>query len=91
MECKLGYNVTVDIKSIAVLLATQAMINMGEIQDPVSMERKNDIQGASVFIQLLEVLDKKTKGNLTPEEQAFLAEIRENLDLVYNKKFFAGK
>jgi hypothetical protein len=91
MECKLGYNVTVDIKSIAVLLATQAMINMGEIQDPVSMERKNDIQGASVFIQLLEVLDKKTKGNLTPEEQAFLAEIRENLDHVYNKKFFAGK
>jgi hypothetical protein len=90
MECKLGYNVTVDIKSIAVLLATQAMINMGEIQDPITTDRKDDMDGALVFIQLLDVLDAKTKGNLTPEETAFFADVRENLDKIYNKKYFSG-
>jgi hypothetical protein len=90
MERKLGYNVTVDIKSIAVLLATQAMINMGEIQDPITTERKNDMEGALVFIQLLDVLETKTKGNLTPEETSFLSNIKENLDKVYNKKYFSG-
>lgn len=80
----------IDIKSIIVLLATQAMINMGEIQDPITQEAKNDLDGASVFMQLLEVLELKTRGNLTPPEEAFLVEVKDNLDQVYNKKLNAG-
>ncbi|NIT26206.1 MAG: DUF1844 domain-containing protein [Candidatus Aminicenantes bacterium] len=80
----------IDIKSIIVLLATQAMINMGEIQDPLTQEAKNDLEGASVFMQLLDVLELKTKGNLTPQEEAFLVEVKDNLDQVYNKKLNAG-
>jgi hypothetical protein len=80
----------IDIKSIIVLLATQAMINMGEIPDPLTREAKNDLEGASMFVQLLEVLESKTKGNLTPQEEAFLVEVKDNLDQVYNKKLEAG-
>ena len=80
----------IDIKSIIVLLATQAMINMGEIQDPITRESKNDLQGASLFIQLLDVLKMKTRGNLTSQEEAFLTEVRANLGQVYNKKLDAG-
>lgn len=79
-----------DIKAIVVLLATQAMINMGEIQDPITHEARNDLDGAAAFIDLVEVLEAKTKGNLTPEEETFLAEVRENLDKVYHKKINAG-
>lgn len=75
-----------DIKSIIVLLATQVMINLGEIKDPLSNQEKLDLEGAEVFIQLLGVLEAKTSGNLTEEEEQFLAEVCENLDKVYNKK-----
>jgi hypothetical protein len=75
-----------DIKSIIVLLATQVMINLGEIKDPLSNQEKLDLEGAEVFIQLLAVLEAKTSGNLTEKEEQFLAEVRENLDRVYNKK-----
>jgi len=79
-----------DIKAIIILLATQAMINMGEIRDPVTQEPKNDLEGAALFIELLDVLETKTKGNLTASEESFFSEVRENLDEVYNKKLNAG-
>jgi hypothetical protein len=79
-----------DIKAIIILLATQAMINMGEIQDPVTQESKDDLEGAALFIELLDVLETKTKGNLTAAEETFFTEVRENLDKVYNKKLNAG-
>jgi hypothetical protein len=87
---RLKNKMEIDIKSIIVLLATQAMINMGEIQDPITRESKNDLQGASLFIQLLDVLKMKTRGNLTSQEEAFLTEVRANLGQVYNKKLDAG-
>ena len=68
------------------MLATQSMINLGEIQDPMSGDFKNDVEGARTFMQLLNVLGQKTKGNLTPEEDKFLLEVKDNLAKVYNKK-----
>ena len=79
-----------DIKAVILLLATQAMINMGEIPDPVAQESKNDLEGAALFLELLDVLETKTKGNLTTAEENFFREVRENLDKVYNKKLNAG-
>jgi len=79
-----------DIKAIIILLATQAMINMGEIRDPVTQESRNDLEGAALFIELLDVLETKTKGNLTASEENFFTEVRENLDKVYHKKLNAG-
>ena len=75
-----------DIKSIILLLATQGMINLGELNDPFSNESKLNLEGAEIFIQLLEVLEDKTKGNLTQEEDAFLKEVLGNLKKVYDKK-----
>jgi hypothetical protein len=63
---------------------------MGEIRDPFTQEARNDLEGAAVFIQLLEVLENKTRGNLAAGEEAFLAEVRENLEKVYNKKIKTG-
>lgn len=80
----------IDIKSIIVLLATQAMINLGEITDPLTGAAKDDPAGAYVFIQLLEVLEEKTRGNLSAEEEAFLSEVKNNLNAVYQKKINAG-
>lgn len=81
---------TIDIRSIVIMLSTQAMINMGEISDPMSGEAKHDLDGAAAFIQLLTVLSEKTKGNLTPDEALFLQEMQKNLDQVFKKKINAG-
>jgi len=78
-----------DINAIALLLATQALINLGEIEDPVTKERRHNLDGAQVFIDLVGVLQQKTTGNLTAEEDGFLAELKKNLDLIYEKR--AGK
>ncbi len=79
-----------DIKAVIILLATQAMINLGEIRDPITNQSKKDLDGAAVFIELLAVLESKTRGNLTLEEETFLREVRENLDKVYLKRNSAG-
>jgi len=75
-----------DIKAIILLLATQAMINLGEIKDPVSNESILNIDGARVFIELLEELEIKTRGNLTDEEDVFLTDILADLKKVFEKK-----
>jgi len=79
-----------DINSIILLLATQGMINLAEINDPVTNELKLNMEGAEVFIELLEELEVKTKGNLSVEEEGFLTDILGNLKKVYDKKLGAG-
>jgi hypothetical protein len=86
VECKLKDSMDRDIKAIILLLATQSMINLGEIRDPLTNESKFDLEGATVFLELLDVLETKTRGNLTEQETTFLADIRHNLDQLYNKK-----
>ncbi len=68
-----------DIKSIVVLLAAQASINLGQIADPIKGEKSVDLGKAETFIDLLDVLNIKTKGNLNNEEEAFLKDVIENL------------
>lgn len=75
-----------DIKSIILLLATQCMINLGEIEDPITKKRDIKLEKAEVFIDLLDELELKTKGNLSDEENGFIKEVVDNLKKVYKKK-----
>jgi len=79
-----------DIKSIILLLATQCMINLGEIEDPIIKKIDIKLEKAEVFIDLLEELKCKTKGNLSDEENGFIIEIVDNLKKVYKKKSKIG-
>ena len=64
------------------LLATQASLALGE-PHPVSGERSVDLDAARVMISMIEVLQKKTAGNLTKEEEAALDEILYTLRSVF--------
>lgn len=75
-----------DIKAIILMLATQGMINLGQIPDPMTGQDTVNPEGAKLFIDLLEVLEEKTRGNLSQEEDTFFKEIMANLKLVYVKK-----
>ena len=67
-----------DIKAIIILLATQGLINIGSIPDPIRGEPVFEPEKARIFLDLLEVLQEKTRGNLTHEEAIFLEKTIEN-------------
>lgn len=75
-----------DINAIVILLATQGMINLGEIADPLNGQKILNIDGARFFIDLLAELKRKTRGNLLKEETVFISDTLENLQKIINKK-----
>jgi len=75
-----------DIRAIIILLATQGMIHLGEITDPLNGQKTINIEGARFFIDLLAELKHKTQGNLRNEETAFISDTLENLQKIFLKK-----
>jgi hypothetical protein len=75
-----------DISAIVILLATQGMIHLGEIADPLRKQKALNIEGARFFIDLLAELKRKTQGNLLNEEATFISDTLENLQKIIRKK-----
>lgn len=61
-------------------LATQAMVGLGAVPNPLTNKAERDLEQAKHFIDLLGILEERTKGNLTAEERrlldAFLFDLR---------------
>ena len=67
-------------------LAMQASLFMGEIPDPESKEPIEDFNRAKFLIDELGILQEKTAGNLTPDEERALKNILLELRMRYVKK-----
>lgn len=52
--------------------SNMAMMLMGKTPHPETGKTIQDLESAKLFIDLLEMLEAKTKGNLTKEEQSLL-------------------
>ena len=57
---------------LVISLAIQARIALGEIANPVTRRQELNLEQAKHAIDLLGMLEQKTKGNLTEEEQTHL-------------------
>ena len=57
-----------DFKALMGVLASQAILSLGAMGDPKTGKVVIDLEGARFCIELLAVLEEKTKGNLTDEE-----------------------
>lgn len=64
-------------------LATQAMMSLGQFPDPFENKPVVRLEAARHTIDMLAVLEEKTKGNLTPDEQAMLAHVLTDLRMAY--------
>jgi hypothetical protein len=62
-----------DFGALISLLATQAMFAMGLITTEKDKEPKIDLRLAKFQIDMLAMLEEKTKGNLTEQEAKFLS------------------
>ncbi|MBL8963349.1 MAG: DUF1844 domain-containing protein [Phycisphaeraceae bacterium] len=63
------------------VLVTQALSYMGAFPDPRTGKAVVAVDMARVFIDLLGVLEEKTKGNLTPEESTLVSRTLNELRL----------
>jgi len=66
-------------------LNTAALVHLGELQDPITKEKKVDLVMAKQVIDTLEMLREKTKGNLTPDEEELFKSILFDLKLRFVK------
>jgi hypothetical protein len=75
-----------DFTSFALSLATSAMMQMGEIPDPMTGRPVENLQAARQTIDILNLLKDKTKGNLTPDENRVIDGLLYELRLKYLSK-----
>jgi len=54
-------------------LIAQAYMSLGMLRNPYQPQAKIDTAAARQMIEILTLLQEKTKGNLTPDEEDFLA------------------
>ncbi len=67
---------TVKFNTFVLSLVTTAAVHFGDIAPPGSETRlEPNLPGAAQMIEILGMLQQKTKGNLTPEEQQFLEQV----------------
>ncbi|HYM24136.1 MAG TPA: DUF1844 domain-containing protein [Vicinamibacterales bacterium] len=62
--------------AFVVSLASTAAIHFGDLADPQSGERAApNLEGAKQMIDILSLLEQKTRGNLTAEERQVLEQV----------------
>ena len=72
-----------DFTLLISMLATQAFSAMGQIPDPATGQTHKHPEVAKHMIDLLAVLEEKTKGNLEPQEKQALESILHELRMAY--------
>lgn len=75
-----------DITSLLVPFYTQALVKLGEINDPLSKKADLDLEYARRLIDLIDLFKEKTKGNLTREEEDFVEGILYKLKHTFIEK-----
>ena len=72
-----------NFQTLVLSLSTQAMVGLGELPDPISQEVQPNLAMAKQLIDLLGMLEEKTRGNLTDEEERFLTASLADLRIRY--------
>jgi len=70
-----------DLQGLFIMLASSALVNLGEAADPETGERVLDLEQAKEAIDLLSLLRAKTEGNRTDQESHLLEEMLYDLQL----------
>jgi hypothetical protein len=73
----------INFASFLISLGTQAFMHLGDIPNPMTQQREKDLPAAKQMIDLLGLLETKTQGNLTPDEERLLRQLLTDLRLRY--------
>ena len=75
----------VNFSTFILSLASATFVEMGVIEDPQTKTKKKDLSSAKQHIDLLQMLQEKTRGNLDDEERGLLERILRDLRLQFVK------
>lgn len=75
----------INFASFVASLGTQALMLMGEIEMPEGMNAPVDPKAAKQTIDIIKMLQDKTKGNLDEQESYFIEEMLHNLRVAFLK------
>jgi hypothetical protein len=78
--------------AFVISLASSAAIHFGDLPDPNTGERAElNLDGAAQMIDILALLEEKTRGNLTLEERQVLEQVLYELRLRFVEASGGGK
>jgi len=61
-----------DFRMFLSSLSMQAMVALGEMPHPATRQPQEDLEQARYLVDVLGMLEQKTRGNLSPEEASLL-------------------
>jgi len=65
------------------LFSTQGMMALGKLANPATGKAEKNLPAARLFIDMLDMLERKTKNNLTPDETKILRSALTDLRLMF--------
>ena len=69
--------------NLVMMLASSAMQQLGKLVNPMTNKTEVNLDGAQVTIDLLSMIQAKTKGNLDADEEKMLKDLLTQLQLNY--------
>lgn len=82
----IGSNPDINFSAFLMGVYTQILIFLGDIPNPETNQITVNLDIAKQNIQVLSIIEEKTKGNLTPEEEHLFKEILTTVRLQFVKK-----
>jgi len=82
---------TARFAQLVIQQSNMAMMLLGKVAHPETGQVHQDVETARLFIDQLEMLEAKTKGNLSKEESALLKQSLMTLRLAFVDAVQAGK
>ncbi|NQT10342.1 MAG: DUF1844 domain-containing protein [Desulfobacteraceae bacterium] len=76
----------INFATFIISLNASALVHLGVIEDPASGKKVKSLAIGKQTIDILSMLEEKTKGNLTTEEENMLKNVLYDLRIIYVKE-----
>jgi uncharacterized protein DUF1844 len=76
----------INFATFIISLNASALLHLGAMEDPVSGKKVKNLPIGKQTIDILGMLEEKTKGNLSKEEENLLKNILYDLRMIYVKE-----
>ncbi len=73
----------INFPTFIISLSTQALMHLGEIPNPLTGKVEKEIQAAKQTIDIVSLLEEKTRGNLDRGEEKLMEEVLYDLRMKY--------
>jgi hypothetical protein len=76
----------IDFPSYILSYYTQGLVLLGEVPNPYTNKKEEDLDGARHIVDILSMLEQKTQGNLNKQESELLGSVLYELRMKYMAK-----